>query len=72
MHGGLPFIGVSVLVYGLVGAVVMAREAVRWCRRAEAVPPVAAGRVSGAEAAGGVRGAAVTGQGVTAWPAASR
>lgn len=51
MHGGLPFIGVSVLVYGVVGAVVLAREAVRRCRRAEPVGPVAGGRVSGVGAA---------------------
>lgn len=32
MHGGLPVIGLSVLVYGVVGAVVIAREALRRCR----------------------------------------
>jgi membrane associated rhomboid family serine protease len=29
MHGGLPFIGVSVAVYGLVGAVAIARSRLR-------------------------------------------
>jgi hypothetical protein len=29
MHGGLPFIGVSVLVYGLVGAFAIARDTLR-------------------------------------------
>jgi hypothetical protein len=33
MHGGLPLIGVSVLVYGVVGAVVIARAVVRRCGR---------------------------------------
>lgn len=33
MHGGLPVIGISVLVYGAVGAVVIAREGLRRCRR---------------------------------------
>lgn len=37
MHGGLPFIGVSVLVYGVVGAVVIVRAALRRCRRARPV-----------------------------------
>lgn len=32
MHGGLPVIGVSVLVYGAVGALVIAREALQRCR----------------------------------------
>jgi len=35
MHGGLPVIGVSVLVYGAVGALVIAREALQRCRRRE-------------------------------------
>ncbi len=63
MHGGLPFIGVSVLVYGVVGAVAIAREALRRCRRAR--PSGGAGKA--------VAGGAATGsRGVTAWPAASR
>ena len=33
MHGGLPLIGVSVLVYGVVGAVVIARAVARRCGR---------------------------------------
>ena len=37
MHGGLPFIGVSVLVYGVVGAVVIAGKALRRCRRARPI-----------------------------------
>jgi hypothetical protein len=43
MHGGLPFIGVSVLVYGVVGAVVIARAAVRRCRRSRPVATTAQG-----------------------------
>lgn len=47
MHGGLPFIGVSVLVYGLVGAVVIARDAVWRCgpgRRAGTSRPASGAR----------------------------
>lgn len=33
MHGGLPVLGVSMLVYGLVGIVVVAISGVRRCRR---------------------------------------
>lgn len=33
MHGGLPMIGVSVLVYGAVGAAVIVRRGLRRCRR---------------------------------------
>lgn len=32
MHGGLPFIGVSMFVYGAVGAGALARMGVRRCR----------------------------------------
>lgn len=56
MHGGLPVIGVSVLVYGLVGAVVILRDALRRCRpgRPGATRPAMSDRE------------------VRAWPAASR
>lgn len=33
MHGGLPMIGVSVLVYGAVGVAVIVRRGLRWCRQ---------------------------------------
>jgi hypothetical protein len=48
MHGGLPVIGISVLVYGAVGAVVIAREGLRRCRRGR--------RTGGIGAVGGERG----------------
>lgn len=50
MHGGLPFIGISMLVYGAVGAGVLLRGAVARSvplagRRAHAAtPPVRRGR----------------------------
>lgn len=40
MHGGLPFIGVSMLVYGVVGAVVIVRAVLR--RGGQARPAVTA------------------------------
>ncbi|MCH6163878.1 hypothetical protein [Streptomyces marispadix] len=56
MHGGLPFIGVSVLVYGLVGAFAIARETLRRCgRRRTAVPLEAPGAGGAAAAVRGVR-----------------
>ncbi|SCK56595.1 hypothetical protein H180DRAFT_05259 [Streptomyces sp. WMMB 322] len=51
MHGGLPFIGVSVLVYGLVGAVVIVRAALRRRRRASSAAPATAQGVSAWSAA---------------------
>lgn len=68
MHGGLPFIGVSVLVYGVVGAVVIARAALRRRGRARPAFGDGAARAGGAGGPGG----AVTGQGVRSWPAVSR
>ncbi len=35
MHGGLPVIGVSVLVYGVVGALVIGRDALNRCFRGQ-------------------------------------
>lgn len=51
MHGGLPFIGVSVLVYGVVGAVVIAGKSLRRCRRARPAATAAAQGVSAWSAA---------------------
>lgn len=34
MHGGLPLLGISVLVYGAVGTVVVLRDGARRCRSA--------------------------------------
>ncbi|OEV12803.1 hypothetical protein K378_01619 [Streptomyces sp. Amel2xB2] len=77
MHGGLPFIGVSVLVYGIVGAVVIAREAARRCLglrpagRRRLVRPVVAG-AGGTGAARTAAAAVVSGQGVGTWRPTSR
>jgi hypothetical protein len=50
MHGGLPVIGMSVLVYGVVGAVVIARDALRRCRRTRPNCAMGAGRRRGVRA----------------------
>lgn len=56
MHGGLPFIGVSVLVYGAVGAAVIARAALRRRRSPRSAGGCEAGAASAAN------------RGVRAWP----
>jgi hypothetical protein len=56
MHGGLPVIGMSVLVYGAVGAVVIVRDGLRRCRR------VRPNRAPGAGGKRGVRACAAASQ----------
>lgn len=51
MHGGLPVIGVSVLVYGVVGAVVVGRDALGRCLRRKRRRSGGDGRKAGACAA---------------------
>jgi hypothetical protein len=67
MHGGLPLIGVSVLVYGVVGAVATARDALR--RFGQARPGSGATQtVAGAGTGAGTKAE----RGMRAWPAASQ